>query len=112
MTFTGTTLRTDKKLLLRFEKVTAENLLQFRVLSGFNWAYGVMRGAVETSQVLFFENSETLTNLIKQKNDIVHLFGEFNILENYTVNIVSLNTCYYFEFFMWQTMPSKLILNV
>ena len=112
MTFSGTTLRTDKKLLMRFEGKTAENLLQFRVLSGFNWAYGVMRGAVETSEILLFENTATLTDLIKQPFDIVHLFGEFQVLTDFKVNVISLTTCYYFEFFMWQSMPAKLILNV
>jgi hypothetical protein len=111
MTFTGDLLRTENKLLLRLEGVTTDSLLQFRVLSGFNWAYGLMREPISTEEILLFESSATLTDLIKQKNDIVHLFGKFDILTDYKTNIISLNCVYYFESFCWATMPGKLVLN-
>lgn len=112
MTFSGTVLRTENKLLLRFEGVATDSFLQFRVLSGFNWRYGVVRGVLETEEILLFENSATITDLIKQPLDIVHLFGEFEILTDYKTNIISLNCAYYFEYFLWAVMPGKLVLNI
>lgn len=111
MTFSGTILRQQQKLLLRFEEVTVDGLLQFRVLSGFRWINGVIRGAISTEEILLFENSATITDLIKQPNDIVHLFGEFDILTDYKTNVISLNCCYYYEFFMWESLPAKMIVD-
>lgn len=113
MVFVGDILRSEAKLLLRFDGITETgNLLQFHVLSGFNYAYRIPRGAIETGEVLYFENSATLSDLLKEPNDIIHIFADsFDILVDQTVNIVSLHTCYLYEFFMWQTMPGKLVLN-
>lgn len=105
-------LKTENKLLLRFIKVTEENLLEFSVLSGFNIRYGIARSPIVTEETLFLENTEEITSLLKQPLDIVYLFGEFEILENYKTNVTSLHTAFYFEYFCWNILPAKLVLNV
>ena len=57
MVFVGDILRTEAKLLLRFDEITAGNLLQFHVLSGFNYAYKIPRGAIETGENLYLRTA-------------------------------------------------------
>lgn len=101
-------LRTDVKLLIRFEGITEEGLLKFRRLAGFTYYYDVIRNGIETNEFLYFEASETLTDMIKQQYDTLYLFGELQVLQNFKVNIVSLHTAFLFEWFCWQIMPAKL----
>lgn len=105
-------LRTDNRLLLRFVGITENNLLEFSVLSGFNIRFGIARSPILTGETLFLENTEEITSLLRQPLDIVYLFGEFEILENFKTNVLSLHTAFYFENFCWQLMPCKLVLNL
>ena len=113
MTFSDApVLRTDNRLLLRYVGITEDNLLEFAVLSGFTIRFSIARAPILTGETLFFENVEEITSLLKQPLDIVYLFGEFEILENFKTNVTSLHTAFYYEFFCWQILPSKLVLNV
>jgi hypothetical protein len=105
-------LRTDYRLLLRYVGVTVDNLLEFSVLSGFTIRFGIARSPILTGETLYFANTEEITSLFKQPLDIVYLFGEFQILENFKTNITSLTTAFYYEYFCWQILPSKLVLNL
>lgn len=104
-------LRTENKLLLKYEGVTEGDLLEFAVLSSFSTQYGIVRRPIETGEDVYLENSETLQTFSLRNKNCFFLFGEFEILENFKTNIVSLTTVFYFENFMWRYMPAKLILN-
>lgn len=104
-------LRTNNRLLLRYVGITEDNLLEFSVLSGFTVRYNVARSPIVMDETLFFENVTAITGLFRQPLDIVYIFGEFEVLQNFKVNVTDLHTCFYFENFMWQLMPCKLVLN-
>lgn len=104
-------LRTENKLLLRYEGITQDSLLQFRILSGFTSHYGVTRSAIETEEIIFLENTETMQEFVNHVSDAFFLFGEFQILTNYKTNIISLHTVFYYENFCWRYMPAKLVFS-
>lgn len=102
MTFSDApVLKTNDRLLLRFVGITEDNLLEFSVLSGFNFVFRVARSPIITSEVLYFENTEAIISLVHRPLDIVYLFGEFEILTYFKTNVTDLHTAFYFENFCW-----------
>lgn len=104
-------LRTEAKLLLKYEGTTETGLLQFRILSGFTSHYGISRTGIETEETIYLENTETMQDFVNHVSDALFLFGEFEILTNYKTNINSLHTVFYYENFCWRYMPARLVLN-
>lgn len=110
MTFSDApVLRTEKKLLILYEGETEEGLLQFKVLTGFTASYACNWRPVKGEETIYLEDIEPITQYFKHVNDVLFLFGEFEILENYKTNIMSLDTVFLTEFFHWQYIPAKLV---
>ena len=104
-------LRTETELFIRFDEITANNLIKCTILQGINFKHNRPGGAVPTEEVIYLANEAPITNFLTHSSDAVYIIGSFQILTNYKTNIISLNTVFHYEFFYFRYMYPKLVLK-